>query len=249
MVAGPKISTPKTRAQKSRRYALTPLQKQLVVGVILFLTLSLLISAIWYVTRLTVFQIERVEVVGGFTISHDAIKAVVEQELQGKYFALIPKRFVYLYPEERITTLLTTFPRLKEVRLERDGRTVIVTFTEYEPYALWCREMQDEQCLFIDNQGYAFSQAPQLSGNALIRFLKDTDEPQLGQSVFPSEFLREARIFVEDVETGLGLFITHIHAKGTYDLELTLAGGGLIKISQTKSFTDSYQNFKNNPRI
>ncbi len=244
MAVGPRISSPKTRAQKKRRFILSPLQRQLIFGGVLLLGVGLLMTATWYVTRINSFQLERVEVVGGFTISHEAVTQVVEEEMSGEYFRLIPRRFLWLYPEEHMIATLKTFPRLKEVALLRDGRTLIVTFTEFEPYALWCQEKNDETCLFIDNVGYAFGVAPQLSGNALLRFLKDEAEPQLGQSVFPSTFLREARVFVEDVERELGLFITHVHSRGTYDLEFTLAGGGMIKVSQTKSFADSYSNLK-----
>lgn len=244
MATPPVLSTTKSRAHKPRRFEFSPLQKQLFLGFGLLLMLGLLGLATWYLTRISALQIHDVTVAGGFTISHEAIEGAVWNELNGTYFRLIPKRFAYFYPEEAIRTTLESFPRMKQVHVERAGKTIAVAFEEYEPYALWCKNDDDETCLFIDSNGYAFSEAPELTGSAFLRFRKGNEEPTLRTNVFTREFLHEVVAFSETLERELSLYVTHIHTEGDYDVNFRISGGGLIKVSQIRPFSESLANLR-----
>ncbi len=244
MATPPTFSTPKSRANQPRRFELSPLQKHLILGTVFLVFVALLLVGVYYGTRLNIVQIEEVAVTGGFTISHEAVQGAVWNELGGTYARLVPKRFLYLYPEESIRTSLMSFPRMKQVYIERDGRRLAIAFEEYEPYALWCESDEDETCLFIDNAGYAFSEAPALVGHALLRFRKDNEKPTLRTSVFNSDFLGEVADFADSLEHELGMYVTYIHSEGDYDVTFLVSGGGMIKISQMRPFSESLANLK-----
>ncbi len=126
---------------------------QIVRGVLILLVVIVVGYGIWYVTRLPSLTIADISVSGGGTIPHEVIQSEVERELAGTYLALIPRRFTYLYPAAAIKSTIGAIPRVKDVTLERSERTaLIVSFTEYEPFALWCDEAR-QHCLFIDEFG------------------------------------------------------------------------------------------------
>ncbi len=244
MATPPVLTTPKTRTKKRRVVELSPLQKQLIAGFSLLVLIALLLTATWYITRIEALQLKSVEVTGGFTIPHVAVEGIVWEELSGTYLRLIPRTFRYTYPEESIVAAVSSFPRLKQTSVMREGSKLLVAFEEYEPYALWCQSATDDTCLFIDHTGYAFSEAPNLTGTALIRFQKNNDEPTLKTSVFESSFLREVSEFTEALERDLDLYVTHVHGEGDYDVLFTLSGGGMLKVSQTQPFSTSLANLK-----
>lgn len=244
MATPPVLTTPKTRAKQQKVRVLSPLQKQLIVGFLLLCFFGIVGTATWYVTRIEALQIDTVTVAGGFTISHEAVEGAVWNELKGEYLKLIPHTFRYTYPEESIISALKSFPRMKQSVVERDGSTLNVAFEEYVPYALWCEYEADETCLFIDSAGYAFSEAPNLSGTALLRFVRNADAPALGTNVFQSSFLRDVSAFGESLERELGFFVTHVHAEGDYDINFRISGGGVLKVSQNQSFEESLTNLK-----
>ena len=187
---------------------------------------------IYYVSRLDFFTINSIKVTGGETIAHEILYDIVSDELDGTYFRLIPKRFTYLYPKDRISESLEKVPRIHEVKLERDGRKkLIVTFSEYLPHALWCLEDSPEtRCFFIDQTGYAFMEAPQLHGGALIRHVVPQDTFQTGE-VLEKEKLETINRFVSQIENVLGFRINAVSHMPENDISFSVSGGGHILIS------------------
>jgi hypothetical protein len=221
-------------------------KRHIVRGLLSVCVLVILLYGAYYITRLQTFTITEVTVEGGETISHDEVRAQVENELVGNYFALVPKRFSYLYPHDRILEVLTKIPRIHNVEVVLQDRTSIhVTFLEYIPHALWCvYEREDTPCYFITGDGYAFAEAPSLHGGALTRHsIEGLDEIKAGVVIDPAK-LSEIDTFIKKIETELGLRVTSIVHKKNTDLEFLVNGGGTILVSSGKDFQTTFENLK-----
>jgi len=220
------------------------IRKQVVIGILLTLLLAGVLSFVGYITKLPSLQIQEIAVVGGITIPHSVIRQTVEGELIGTYLRLVPKRFRWLYPETAIKNRLETIDRVKQAHLEFDNeKNLVVAFEEYIPLGLWCKDIESTTCLFIDKTGLAFAPAPQLTGNAFVRYLTD-DEPAVNTYITDQTYLDETQSFIEKLESELGLFVTHVIKAGDFDTEYQVAGGGRIKISQSVSADTSFRNLE-----
>jgi hypothetical protein len=231
--------------KKKKKWHPTNLQVQLFTGVLLFVMVGLFVTLVWYVTRIQSLQIERIEVIGGETIPHAQIQAKVEAVLAGTYMRLIPKRFIFLYPRTEVVNSLATFERIKNMHIERTkDNTLTIVFDEHIPFGLWCAHGEDAECLFIDRTGLAFAQAPALEGSAFVRFIDDGATPAVDTVGFQSAFMRDAELFIEMLQERLGLYVTHVYKRGTYDIEYGISGGGIIKVSQSISMQESFENLE-----
>lgn len=234
----------KSFRRKPKHIELTLLQKQLIVGIVITITLGVLTAFVWYVSHVQSLQIQSVEIVGGQTIPHEVIKDAVESELSGSYFKIVPKRFLPMYPKQHIYDRVESINRVKHVQVERSGGTLTVVFDEYVPYALWCAAPETETCLFIDATGYAFAQAPELQGSAFVRYVDEGVVPQQDVKGFDREFITQSEQFIDELENGLSLYVTHVLRHGSYDVDYTIAGGGVIKISQSIPMQESFENLQ-----
>ena len=177
-------------------------KKQLFFGVLRLVGIVVFFVFVYHVTRLSAVTLEEVTVAGGETISHDEIRNRVTDELQGTYFLIIPKRFVVLYPHDRIIAVLEKIPRVHNIEIKRTSLTAIdVTFEEYIPHALWCMSLSEDQtCYFMTDDGYAFAPAPRLNGGTLTRHnIEGMTEISEGTVIDP-ETLHAIDVFIERVE-------------------------------------------------
>lgn len=231
--------------KKKQKWQPTHLQLQLIVGAVLLTAIALLITAIWYGTRVSSLQIVDVEVIGGETIPHAVIEEKVNAELVGAYLKLIPNRFMPLYPKTKIVDSILSLDRVKNVHVEFTGdQTLTVVFDEHVPYALWCEKADSEFCLFMDRNGFAFAPAPELEGSAFVRYIDEGMVPAKDMQGFDSSFVEETETFVSLLQEQLSLYTTHVQKKSTYDVEYTISGGGVIKVSQSIPMQESFENLQ-----
>ncbi len=153
--------------KKKQKWHPTPLQIQFGVGILIVIIIAVLVTSLWYVSRVASFQIVNIAVVGGETIPHSLIEEKVKQQLQGTYLRLIPNTFIPFYPKKRIIESIESFDRIKNIHVELTGdQTLTVVFDEHVPYALWCENTDSDMCFFMDKNGLAFAPAPTLEGSA-----------------------------------------------------------------------------------
>lgn len=231
--------------KKVAKRRLTQLQLQILTGCSIVVTVALLCTLVYFVTRVESFQLRTVEVIGGQTIPHDAIVKVVESGIEGSYFKLVPKRFIPFYPHDALVESIFAFNRVKNVAIERsDNQTLAVVFEEYTPYALWCEHKDTESCLFIDSVGYAFSPAPVLEGSAFVRYVENGVTPQIKNASFDGDYIKQTNTFIENLKEKLSLYVTHVTKVGNYDVEYTISGGAIIKVSQTIPMEKTFENLE-----
>ncbi len=218
--------------------------KQVGIGLALMAIIAVILTTVWYVTRLSVFTVATVSVEGGETIDTALLEEKIQTTLNGDYIGFIPRRFVYAYPEAEIFKILEETPRLKSPTLTRDGTTLNVRFEEYYPHALWCEGRDSEYCFFIDKDGFAFSEAPKLEGGAFPRFHVIGGKPAVKTQMVPVEDLRAIEALREALYNELQFPVAFVETDIVRDVFLGLAGGGEIKATLRMSPEETVANLR-----
>ncbi len=217
---------------------------QLVFGFLLLLLFAGLAAATWYLTRLPAVTISSVTVVAGETVSAQVVEDVVEAELEGAYMSLVPKRFTYLYPKDSIESAVGDVPRVKEVLLDKANRNALtVSFTEYVPHALSCTSAAStSDCTFMDETGFGFAKAPQLSGGTFVRYIDQNADPELKTLHVNSDFLRSSETFAGLLKEKTGWVVGQVEITTDTDVVYRLGTGAEILTSPEISPADSLAN-------
>lgn len=216
---------------------------QIYIGIGIAISIALLLTALYYGSRIESLQITEIEVHGGYTIPHDVVHNEVDTMLVGSHFRLIPYTFSWTYPKRAITKRLEEIPRLKQSDISLDGQTLTVVFDEYQPVALWCM-LATSDCYFVDQSGFAFSKAPELTGGAFIRYGETGKEVEVKTQALDRDFLKTSKAFAEKLADELGLYVTHITVLDALDVTYTVSGGGVVKVSQRIDLDTTFENLK-----
>lgn len=219
---------------------------QMLVGACLALFIFFVAAFVWYGTRLESLTITTVQVEGGETLDHAAAKAIAEEELRGDYYRMVPRRFAWAYPEERIIERVKGLPKVKSVSvLKVESDTILLTLSEYQPYALWCADSETASstnpCAYIDEDGYAFVLSPELSGSSFLRF-KNGNTPRVGDAPFSRVFLKESHIITKEVGRRHGWKVVFVERVGFEEASFHLEGGGVLKTTLRQSSEDTLNN-------
>ncbi len=236
------------KAKKQRRQwdpRTRAILRQVIIGLGILTVIGLLITAVWYGTRVQFLTIVSVTVEGGETINHESVKKAVEEVLAGDYIGLVPRRFAWTYPDEEILKRVVDIPRVKDPVLERvSGTELHLSFSEYIPHALWCQGRGSEECYFIDEGGYAFTRAPKLEGGTFPRFHTIGHEAKERTNMIPTDDLRAIETLREALSYELGLPIAFVETDMVRDVFLGVAGGGEIKATLRMSYEETVSNLK-----
>ena len=217
--------------------------KQILVGLGLLIGLAGLFAGIWYGTRVEALTIDQVTVTGGETIAHEAVKDIANEVLSGTYFKLVPRQFAWLYPETELLSRIYTIERIQSVALERKQATELsIHITEYLPTALWCEEQMTNHCFFIDETGYAFTAAPDLSGGALVRYVTIGWGPKRGAQLLAMDDLAAVTWLYNTLKDELDWVATSIEIDAVGDVFFTLKDKSEIKISLSADPAEVYAN-------
>jgi len=219
------------------------LLKNISIGLVVFLFIGLVLYGVWHGTRANAVTIDQVVITGGETISHEAVASDVSVLLEGEYAGFIPRRFAWTYPENEIMAKLLEVDRVKDPVINRDGKQLLVTLAEYEPVALWCDNDNRENCVFLDNDGYGFAEAPQLAGGAFTRFVQ-IGKPASTSAMFTARpdflLLRE----LESLLVQAGWPVATIELDQARDVFVYLAAGGELKVSLLLTPTETIDNLQ-----
>lgn len=217
------------------------LVKQFLFGLSLFAVIGLAITSVWHLSRLNTFTIGEVLVSGGKTIDSDLVEKTVESVLEGTYLGLIPRRFVYFYPEANVLQAVENLDRIKDVSITMpDNKTLHVAYDEYLPEALWCNvEDEEANCLFLDETGYAFGTAPNLVGGSFVRYYKLDGNPEKGTRPFTEDDYKATRDFT-NLLAETGWYVDTIEIDAVRDVFYTLASGGELKATLTEDTNKTF---------
>lgn len=194
-------------------------------------------AAGWYVTRFEAFTITDVKVTGGETVAHERVEEIAKKALEGEYYRFVPRRFSFTYPSEAILREVKSLPRVKDASIElSDRHTILISITEYYPFALWCRSLSDESaCFFLDADGYAFIAAPALNGGSMLRYFDHEREPKAGEHPFDQNFMANTSRLALSLARDFDFPVTHIERTAPDEVIYHLSGGSFLKASLRQS--------------
>lgn len=148
---------------------------------LIFFALALIVAGAAYASRMPVFNIKQVKIIGK-AAETEAIKAMVQDKISGNYLWLFPKTNVLFYPKRKIEDkLLEKFKRIGGIKFSvknepfPNEKILEVFLSEREGKYLWCGgeaalSPEKTQCYFMDGTGFIFEEAPYFSGEIYFKF-------------------------------------------------------------------------------
>ena len=231
---------------KRRRRYLDPatllLLRQIGYGALACSLVTLTVLGIWHGTRLPRMMISEVEVRPGLSVPTEMVLEAANTALDGTYAELIPRRFFLFYPEANVLSAVKNLERIREVEVDLvDKNKLSISFSEYLPEALWCATDTKNECVFLDEAGYAFAPAPDLTGGAYLRFYVLGAEPEIKRNPFANDDYYRLLDLVGAFEKN-GWFVSGVEIDSVRDVFLTFAGGGEFKatLKETNDKTFGY---------
>ncbi len=235
----------KKQGFRSRRKEVRQYRTHVLVSALGACIVLLLGVGIWYGARRPEVTITSVTVSGGTTVPHELVEEKVEPVLSGAYALLVPRRFTYLLPYADIIEAVNSIPRVHGASVVRSSNTEIaVTFQEYVPHALWCDSAEASttpMCMFVDDQGFAYAEAPTLLGETLLRFVIEGRQPEKGTSVYDVDTLRKYTAFSDAITEHHNHRLRAITETKDGDLLLHLSGGVNVFITKDESIQDAFE--------
>ena len=245
----PTLKPSKLRRRRRKIFAI-----KTILVLLLLMGLAFLFS--WF-SKMPSIQIENIEVSGNLTVSKDEIINLIRTETSAKYFRLFSKNSVFLYPKESIEAKLADdFKRIETVSIKFKGlKTLIINMVERKPNSLWCfsgvedgiarKNNNSGMCYFLDKGGLVFSEAPDFSGTAFLRYygLLDGIEQPIGGNYMTSEKFREVSRFVGSLEI-LGIKVATFRAESESDYEIDLKNGIKILFDDKQPFDKTLENIQ-----
>ena len=173
--------------------------------------LVILILLVLFVVSIFVSRISNINIINitvkneGSVVTEKEILEIVNNDIDGKYLGLYPKTNIFIYGKEKITTdIYDKFKRIKNVDIERIGFNGInITIKERNPVGLWCGKKinTDEQCYFLDEDGFIYTEAPTFSGNVFFRNYGNIEgKEQIGINFLDSEKFKKISFFVKSIK-------------------------------------------------
>lgn len=234
-----KLKTKSKTKTKLRLPSVSPvtvlLVRQVLTGVALFTVLGLIVTGLWYGSRIQKLTISDIKVSGGTTVNAESVRQIALTQLAGSYLGLIPKQFAYLYPHDKLVEVVSGVERIKDVEVKRvTAKTLEITYDEYLPDALWCKDKEGGDCFFVDKNGFAFTKAPELNGGSFLRYYSLQDSPAKGKYVAQTTDYLATRDFATKLAES-NWFVSLIEIDSARDVFYTLEDGGEIKITLKES--------------
>lgn len=224
------------KVQELRRKKRSKRKKLLLLVLSLVLLFIGGIIALLHVKR---FHIQNITIVGNQILQSEDITEVVRNNISGSYLLVIPKRNTAIYPKKQIIEdIYTTFPRIEEVSVKRDGlQALTITVSEKAGDALYCGTYPSTTCYFTSSIGRIVDAAPTFSGSVYLRFF--TEEPlsdPLGTQLLETRKYTQLISFVDGLES-LGFRIYGIVLGDQYEHEIVLTTGGKILFQEVEDYS------------
>ncbi|MES2216216.1 MAG: hypothetical protein V4481_02880 [Patescibacteria group bacterium] len=133
-----------------------------------------------YLSRLSTFTIQVIEVSGADQEIIGSVRAAAEESLKGNYLHLFSRANVFLYPKEDIKrAVMAASSRIEDVQVKHNKLTgLTISVKEKEADALVCPTFPDfnegklilenfESCLFADQKGILYAKAISIASTSL----------------------------------------------------------------------------------
>ena len=146
-------------------------------GIFAFFAVLVLFVGLGFLSRISKLNIQNIVMSGNIVVDSEDIEKVARESMSGHYVWLFPKTNVFFYPKNKIAeSIAQEFTRLKDIKLNITNiETLEISVAEREGVYIWCgvdlpEDASEEECLFLDKDGYLFDEAPYFSGEVYFKF-------------------------------------------------------------------------------
>lgn len=220
------LHSPRIAELKRKRRKVLWIKAGIVASVIIVVLIVL-----GFISRIEKLNISEIKIEGNKVVDTEAIQAIAQEHIAGKYIWLIPKSNFLFYPKDAIkASLADQFKRLKSIEIEFSGaKTLSIVVSEREPKFTWCGEelpqtearAGEAHCYFVDESGYVFDEAPYFSGDVYFRFYGALTD----SNFFPENFSK--LVLFKDALVAFNMRPTSLYLKPDGDMEIYLSSSKL----------------------
>ncbi|MEK7662526.1 MAG: hypothetical protein AAB355_03505 [Patescibacteria group bacterium] len=190
--------------------------------------------------------VDEVKISGNSSISSLEIQTLIEDNLLGDYFRILPKKSIFFYPRRGIEkSIKEKFPGVSQAAASWESlsspRALGIHVSERSPAYIWCGNLPAEEnggCFFTDNTGVVYDSVPEKEKSKFV-VLYGSLSGNVAKGAFLSEddFLQLSSFIISASENGL--LPVSLIKKIDGDAELLLAPGGKIIFSLSEIAGDS----------
>lgn len=147
-------------------------------------------------------RIQDVAVDGVSSANPDTVTEEVRSYIEGKYWGILPRDNIFLYPKDEIhRQLLNEHPVFASVTITPAGfKALRVGAVERAPKALWCGEGPEvsSSCLLVDDGGAAYALAADFSALVYTRYAGPLPAGPMPRQFMTQEKFRALSAFVDE---------------------------------------------------
>lgn len=221
------------RARRKRRRA-----RLALVSVGALFVLCLMLVGLSYIPFA---QVRSVAVSGTQTLATTTVAHYVESQIAGRYLFVIPKRNIFLYPQDAIAEgLLLSFPELKVADVHAgDFHTIEVEVVEREPKALWC---VSTDCYLMDQEGVVYARSQGVEG--FVEYRGATQGQRLPRQYLNADQFEALFSLVDALSQKVATSrITTVSIDNHADVEAEFDNGFTLKFALGDASGDTFERF------
>ncbi len=210
------------RVKELRRKAII---RRVIVTLSIAIPFALIGSGIYCLASFDRFRVENVSVSGNIAVNGADITSFLYNKADRSFFGkILGNDHILAWDSISPKRITEEFLRVKEARITREDRNVLISIKEKKEFLIWCygQEGGEISCVWTDDKGWSFSEAPDSEGS-LIRVIYDRsgDKPYLGSDVIPrKEFDNIVRFL--NIVSGLDVFSREISISGEEKRDIVL---------------------------
>jgi len=223
--------TLRTANLKKKKRKRTLIRSGILIGLFV-----LLIAGLSWAASLPRFQVKKVDAVGNTLVTASEIWQTIDEETQGKYLYLFPKKNFIFFPKRHVLAAVAAqFPIFDGAKIDLEGvDTVRLRVTERKPVALWCQGAVHEEgdCYFVDEHAYIYGVAPDFKGIVYVKYFGGIDfQDPIGHLFLTRERFSALAEVLAGVDK-LGLNPSKVSVKDYGDYEIVISNGGILLLNQ-----------------
>lgn len=238
------MSRSKIGSTLSKKRKITFLRKLSVLSIFIIFLISLFIL---FLTNDKIRIKENIIVDGNTSVVTEDIVKIVNNELNKRYLFFIPTdNFLLLRRKTIKESIYNNLKKIKEVRINIDNFTdLFLEIEERKTDSLWCDNFpnKQEECYFMDEEGFIFAKAPDLTFNDFKKFFGLVKSNIIGSQYFSREEFFENKKMISEVEK-IGFLPKYFVALTDNDFEIIFSSGAKICFDRTDSVDNNINKIK-----
>ncbi len=154
-----------------------------------FLFIFFLCGAFYFFAFYSLFQIDSVMIKNAKNLNEDAVFDFVDQKMYTELFLIRSKSIFLVSSEKTRQEILRKTSVIEDVKIKKIfPATIEVEIKEREPFAVWCRAIDEKGCYYLNKEGIVFQKADTIP-KKLPLFVKE-ERVVLGEKIVDSFFLQ-----------------------------------------------------------